>query len=180
MLAAAAALAVAGCGGSGAKLYPLARGPVCTAQARAALARFLRIRPGTIATAASTGNDGMPQCSFTARKGSRQAVVVLANGGKVPSAYFVLERTIEEASQYWAGPRPEPAPVAVDNLGLGASWFPQEQWLQATDGRELITTSVTWHGAGHSRRLALIEAVTRTYLHTPHGKAAQALAQGYP
>jgi hypothetical protein len=48
----------------------------------------------------------------------------------------------------------------------------------ATDGYRLITTTVNWRGARSKRKIALAESVTRRYLHTPHGKVAQALADG--
>jgi hypothetical protein len=66
------------------------------------------------------------------------------------------------------------------NLGLEASWFPQEQWLISTDGYRVITTSVDWSGAGQQRKIALARAVTVPYLHTPHGKVAERLAKSYP
>jgi hypothetical protein len=50
----------------------------------------------------------------------------------------------------------------------------------ATDGYRLITTTISWRRAKLNRKIALAESVTRPYLHTPHGKVAQAIADGYP
>jgi hypothetical protein len=144
------------------------------------MARFLGLPQAAIAEASSMGNNGMPQCSFSAQVAGGTRLEVLANVDTTAQPYFVLERTIVEDSQVFGPRRLTPAPVAVTRLGLEASWFPAAQWLMATDGYRLITTSVKWRGAKPSRKLALAESVTRPYLHTPHGKVAQALADGYP
>jgi hypothetical protein len=173
---------LAACGSSGpaehaARTHPT---PVCTSHARAEMARSVGVQATTIAASRSIGNDGMPQCTFKVRLPRAGQVTVIANVDVEPSAYFVLERTIVEASQVFGPRRLSPAPVAVPGLGLEASWFPEEDWLQATDGVRLVTTSIDWNGAKQGREIALARAVTRTYLKTPHGKAAQALATGYP
>jgi hypothetical protein len=181
----AVAVLVCGCGSSGAPkrkhAIPSATvEPVCLDTARGAMARFLAVPGAAIVAASSTGNNGSPQCSFSARVSGRSRVRVRANVDDTPQPYFVLERTIVEASQTFGNKRLTPAPVAVNRLGLEASWFPAQQWLMATDGYRLITTTVTWRGARSSRKIALAESVTRPYLHTPHGKVAQAIADGYP
>jgi hypothetical protein len=154
---------------------------VCTVKARDALAQFLTVSPGSIATETSTGNNSMPQCSLTVRAARGRRVQVLANVDDSPSPYFRLERTIVEASEgSFGAKRLSAPPVAVPRFGLEASWFPAAQWLMATDGTRLITASIGWNGVTQARKIALAKAVTITYLKTPHGKAAQALAEGYP
>lgn len=130
--------------------------------------------------ARSIGNNGGPQCTFTTRVTPGGKVEVIANVDVEPSAYFVLERTIVEASQIFGGQRLSPPPVAVSSLGLEASWFPEEEWLKATDGTRIVTTSVDWTGVKQGQEIALARAVTQLYLKTPHGKAAERLVQGYP
>jgi len=152
---------------------------VCARGALDAIAQALAVRASKIAVAASTGNNAMPQCSFTTSLTHNTRVAVTVNVDTGPQPYFVLERTIVEASQIFPS-RLSPAPVAVTGLGLEASWFPAETHLMATDGVRLITVSVDWPGAGQNREIALSRAVTRPYLKTPHGKAAQRLAHGYP
>ncbi|MGH2851666.1 MAG: hypothetical protein ACRDLP_13730, partial [Solirubrobacteraceae bacterium] len=76
--------------------------------------------------------------------------------------------------------RASPAPEQVAGLGLEASWFPAEMHLEATDGKRLLTTTVDWPGVPAAREIRLARAMTATYLHTPHGKAAQAVAKSYP
>jgi hypothetical protein len=153
--------------------------PICAVAALHAMARFLRVPPASIATATSQGNNLMPQCSYTAHPGRRQRVEVTANVDTSPSPYFVLERTIEEASQIFGPNRLSAAPINVPGLGLAASWFPEFGWLKATDGRVLVTATVAWNGAKQGRQIALARAVTAPYL-TLHGKAAAALAKNYP
>ena len=93
----------------------------------------------------------------------------------------MLERTIVEASQIFGGQRLSPAPQNVAGLGLEAAWFPAETQLEATDGTRLITTTIVdWPGAASKRKVRLARAMTSPYLKTPHGKAAQKLAKGYP
>lgn len=153
---------------------------ICPGGSLDVMARFLSVQTNAIATAISTGNDAAPQCSFTTRLRGGRRVVVIANVDVAPSPYFVLERTIVEASQVFGSTRVSPAPVSVTGLGLDAAWFPAEAHLMTTDGTRLITTSVDWPGASQKREIALARAVSRPYLKTPHGKAAQARAEGYP
>ena len=144
------------------------------------MAHFLSIAPTTISTSTSMGTNGMPQCSFKAPLVAHKRVDAIANVDNGPQPYFRLERTALEASQTFGTPRLSPAPEAVFHLGLEADWFPAYPQLMATDGKLLITLAVTWNGAPQSRQRQLAVAMTRTYLHTPHGKAAQALAKGTP
>jgi hypothetical protein len=143
------------------------------------MAHFLAISPATIATSASMGTNGMPQCSFKAQLVEHKRVEAIANVDNGPQPYFRLERTALEASQTFGTPRLSPAPDAVFHLGLEADWFPAYPQLMATDGKLLITLSVTWNRTPQTRQQQLAVAMTRTYLHTPHGKAAEALTKGY-
>jgi hypothetical protein len=151
----------------------------CTSGALGAMARTLGVSASSIDAAASTANNAMPQCAFNTRAhGKRVAMTVNVDNG--PQPYFVLERTIVEASQIFPV-RASPAPTQVAGLGLEASWFPAETHLEATDGLRLITaTVVNWPGAATSSEIRLARAMTTTYLKTPHGKAAAKLATGFP
>jgi hypothetical protein len=151
---------------------------VCDYDALNAMSHTLSVGASSIATAASTGGNAMPQCAFRARlRGKRVDVLVNVDNG--PQPYFVLERTIVEAAQIFPV-RASPAPEQVAGLGLDASWFPAETHLEATDGKRLLTTTVDWPGVSATREIQLARAMTAPYLHTLHGKAAQAAAKGYP
>lgn len=153
---------------------------LCPPPARDALTHALALARSSIATAVSRGSNGMPQCTFSARPphGGRVEVVVNVDDG--PQPYFVLERTIVEASQSFTAQRLSPAPESVLGLGLEAAWFPAQSHLEATDGYRLITTTVDWPGAAPKLEIATARAMTAPYLRSPNGKAAQALAKGYP
>jgi hypothetical protein len=184
----AAAIALAallcGCGHSApAKRAAAHRGPpgICAPAALDAMARTLAVGASSIATAASTASNAMPQCAFSVRLRQGQRVQVTVNVDNGPQPYFVLERTIVEASQIFSAQRLSPAPEDVPGLGLEASWFPAETHLEATDGTRLITTTIVdWPGAGPKREVPLARATTSPYLKTPHGRDAQKLAKGYP
>ncbi len=182
-------LACAGCGGSRhasrqAEKEPVAGSPVriaCQPAGRAAVGRFLHMPTSTVSESGSQGNNGFPQCSFEVALSGRAHVEIVTNVDNGPSPYFILERTAIEAAQQFTAQRISPAPESITGLGLEADWFPAyPQRLMATDGKLLITTSVTWPGASQRRDQALAVAITRPYLHTPHGKAAIAVAEGYP
>ncbi len=185
MAAPLAALALAACGSAGHAGSTTAGGwpaehPVCLRVSLAAIARSLAVPVASISRSISTGNDAMPQCLYTAHRVGTRTIKVLANIDSTQGAYFVVERTIDEAAQTFTYPqRGSPPPVSV-HLGLLASWFPEEQWLISTDGRKVMTVSVDWSGASQQRKIALARAVTAPYLHTPHGKLAQRLAQTFP
>jgi len=151
----------------------------CTSAALEAMARTLTLGTANVATAGSTGGNAMPQCTFSARlRGKRVEVTMNVDNG--PQPYFVLERTIVEASQIFPQ-RLSPPPQPVDGLGLEAAWFPAATHLEATDGKRLLTaTVVTWPGAATKSEIQLARAMIAPYLKTPHGKAAQAIAKGYP
>jgi len=172
-----AALALAGCGGSGAKpaadTHHASAPPVCSPRALAAMARLLKVAPQMIATSTSIGQNAMPQCTFTTRVPGRKRVQVIANVDSSPAPYDVLERMIEEQSQIFGPTRLVPAPVNVPGLGIVASWFPNDDWLKATDGLRLITATVDWHGAKQKREIALAQTMIRPYLKTLSRKRTQ-------
>jgi hypothetical protein len=179
----AAAALVCGCGQSAESKAAAHRGAgapgICAPGAVVAMARTLAVAASSVATATSKGTNAMPQCAFSARRnGKRVAVTVNVDNG--PQPYFVLERTIVEASQIFSGQRLSPAPENVAGLGLEAAWFPAETHMEATDGSRLITATIDWPGGAPKREMALAGALTRPYLRTPHGKAAQRLAKGFP
>ena len=153
---------------------------VCLPIARAAAAHSLYLPLGAIAASASTGNNLMPQCSFSARLSDGKRVVVIANLDSAPSPYFRLERTAIEASQVFTPTPMSPPPAAIPGLGLEADWFPAEKQLMTTDGLRLITISFSWPGATQKDEQPVGEAVARTYLKKLTPKQATAVANGYP
>lgn len=181
----AALLALAGCGGSVHRsATTVATGKrtaaaiTCVPNVRAAMAHFLGVESAAITESSAQGNNGFPQCSFANVSHHVQALANVDNG---PSPYFVLERTAIETAQSFGPTQLTPPPQSIAHLGLEADWFPgQEQRLMATDGKLLITVTVTWPGARATRQEALAVTVARPYLHTPRGKAAIAEAEGYP
>jgi hypothetical protein len=150
----------------------------CRPDARTAIAGFLAVAPGSIAVAASTGNNAMPQCSYTVRVPGHRRVQAIANVNTGPQPYFVLERTAIEAAQEFTATRLVAAPEAVTKLGIEADWFPAETQLMATDGLRLITVSISWPHTPQSRQRALAKALTRIYLKPT--KRGTTLAKGYP
>ncbi len=180
-----AALALAACGTSGHARTTIAGGwpvrhPVCLRASLAAIGRYLDVPVSGVSHQISTGNNAMPQCLYRAHRSGGQSVSVLANDEVTQAAYFVVLRTIDEAAQNFAPAKPNPPPVAVNNLGLESSWFPAEQWLISTDGYRVLTVSVDWPGASEQRKIALARGVTAPYLHTPRGKQAQRVARDFP
>jgi hypothetical protein len=153
---------------------------VCSGQARAAFAHYLALPVARVAAAASTGNNGFAQCTFSARTPAGNRVSLTANDYTGPQPYFILERTTVETAQYFGPKRFVPAPVAISNLGIEADWFPDRGQLMSTDGVRLITAAVTWPGAAQRRQVALATAVSRPYLVTRSAKQADKLAKGYP
>jgi hypothetical protein len=157
---------VAGCGGGGQPAKPPERRAAappspCVEAARATVARSLAVAPNTIATKTGTGNNGMPQCTFTA---SARHASVTANLDNSPQTYFRLERAIVEESQQFATVRQVAAPQHVAHLGLDASWFPAEHQLLTADKKDLITVIVSWRHARQARQRALAKKVARAYL----------------
>jgi hypothetical protein len=144
-----------------------AHSTVCTQQSRAAIARVLAVPSQGISARAATGNNGMPQCSFSITMPGARSVEVTANVDTAPQAAFRLMRTIVEGTQVWSAAKPAP-PQNITGLGIEASWFPSEQQLFTGDGVRLITVSIDWRRAASARKTALAEAVARTYLGPLH------------
>jgi hypothetical protein len=171
---------VAGCGHSARPAVASHKPTACSAQARSAFAQYLALPPARVATAASTGNNGFPQCRFSASLAGGGHVSLTANDYTGPQPYFILERTNVEQVQIFGPKRLVAAPVPVNNLGIEADWFPNRNWLMSTDGIRLITAEVTWPGASQAHQIALATVLSRTYLKTQSTKQAEKLARGYP
>jgi hypothetical protein len=120
----------------------------------------------------------MPQCTFVTRRSAYHRVLVVANIDDSSQPYQVLRRTIEEASQFFNVWRPILAPSNVPGLGISASWFPDYQWLQATDGLRLITARVAWTGSTKKQKIALAQVMIRPYLKTLSRKQVSATVNG--
>jgi hypothetical protein len=159
-------LTLAACGGSGAGRLAHLGPPVCNRRDVDAMAEALQVASSSISTARATANNGMPQCTFVAPRSARPRVRVITNIDDSSQPYQVLRRTIEEASQYFTPKRPISAPTNVPRLGISASWFPDYQWLQATDGLRLITAQVDWAGSTKHQKIALARVMIRPYLKT--------------
>ena len=142
------------------------------------MAGFLGVAPTSVVVAVSTGNNAMPQCSFTARAGSRRRVEAIANINSGPQPYFVLERTAIEAGQQFGAERLIALPQAVTGLGLEADWFPNNTQLMTTDGIRLITVTVNWRRTSQARQRALAETVARRYL--KNSAQGRSRAKGHP
>lgn len=183
--ATALVLLVSACGQSSGAKHTTTGGParplrisVCLRVARDAVGRVFAVPPGGVATSTSVGNNGYPQCTFTARLPQGTHAQVIANDDNGPQPYFVLERTAIEEGQQFTGKRMIAAPVAVTGLGIEADWFPAETQLMTTDGVQLVTVTVSWPYATEARKRAVAELLARTYL--KNVKGAQLLAKGYP
>src|ERR1700749_3761912 len=75
---------------------------VCAPKAEVDIARALDV--GNVTARRSVGSNGMPQCTFTARKAEPVSVVVNVDDG--PQVEFRLERTVAEATQLFGPPPP--------------------------------------------------------------------------
>ena len=117
----------------------------------------------------------MPECTFTVDVADKP-VRLIADISNAPSPYFVLERTAVEASQIFTTTPLIKPPQNVTGLGLDADWFFAEQHLMTTDGRRLVTVTVTWPQATTPRKIAIADAVARSYL----GPNDEAAAKLYP
>ena len=171
------ALTLLGCGGArpsrgsstpaaaAAKPKPKAT-PVCLPSAGVSLARFLGAGAGAVEARAGTWNNGSPECHFVAVDGGRRVVVVV-NVDPSPQPYQRLERTIVEDGQQFGTERNFSPPVTVSKLGLDAAWLPDQSKLLTTDGKALLTVSVTWRGEKPARQLALAKLAARLYLGKP-------------
>jgi hypothetical protein len=145
----------------------------------AAVARFLRVGEGAVATRSIASNSSnAPQCNFTVRAGSHK-VLLWVSVDSSPQPYAVLERAAEEDAQNFANyPKGQlPAPQRVAHLGLDAYWFPGPgpAHLLTTDAVRLITaTIVRWPGASRKHWSVLAAAAARPYL----GRSQPKLARG--
>jgi hypothetical protein len=179
--------AITGCGGSTPPTHPAsaaasssAPASPCAARSRDAVARFVAVPPGDVSITAGTGNNGMPQCTFTARPANASAVTATANIYNGPQPYFILERTAVETSQLFGPKRFVAAPTAINNLGIEADWFPNLSQLMSTDGLQLITVTMHWPGTMTARQIGLAEALSRTYLKKLSPQEVDQLAKGAP
>jgi hypothetical protein len=163
-----AALSLAACGDASdsshtARSRHAARPTVCKPQSRATIARVLAVPSSSVAARAGTGNNGMPQCSFSVTVPGPRRIRVTANIDNAPQAAFRLMRTVVEATQVWSTAKLAP-PQNISGLGIGADWFPAEQQLLTSDGVRLITVTISWRHASTRTKTALAESVARTYL----------------
>jgi hypothetical protein len=126
------------------------------------IARDVGIGAGALRAKATTGNNASPECHFV---GPRIRVVV--NVDASPQPYQRLERTIVEDGQQFGTARSFTPPQTVSKLGLDAAWLPDQSKLLTTDGRSLITVTVTWRGEKRARQLALAKLTARRYLGKP-------------
>lgn len=183
-LAAMTVLVVSACGQSSADTHTTSSAAkpkqvsVCLPVARDTFGHFLAQPPSSVAIGASIGNNGYPQCTFSAQLAQGTHLQVIANDDNGPQPYFVLERTQVEESQQFTAQRMIAAPQPVTGLGIDAYWFPAEKKVMTTDGVQLITVTVNWPHATEARKRALAEVLARTYL--KNVKGAQLLAKGYP
>lgn len=159
-------LALVGCGTSSrssatstkaaARPKPL---PVCRPAASTVIARDAGVAPGVLTARATTGNNAEPECHFRGR-----GVSVVVNVDSSPQPYQRLERTICEDAQQFTTVRNFSPPVTVPKLGLGAAWVPDQSELLTTDGRVLLTITITWRREKRARQIALATLVARRYL----------------
>jgi hypothetical protein len=117
------------------------------------------VRASLVKARAMTGNNGEPECDFRG-----PAVSVAVNVDSSPQPYQRLERTIEEDGQQFGTERNFTPPVTVPKLGLDAAWVPDQSQLLTTDGRSLLTITVTWRGEKRARQVVLATLVARRYL----------------
>lgn len=165
------AVVLSGCGG-GHRQPP----SICKPDARQLVAQTLRLSPGQVAVASSKGNNGMPQCTFRAKLPGGGAFALTVNVDTSPEPYMVLSRTIEERAQGFTPTSRLPAPVGIMDLGLLASWFPDESALMSTDGVRLLTATLSWSGVRPSAKVRLATRISRLYL----GNSNASRAKLYP
>ncbi len=151
---------LAGCGATRQPPPRLGAKPpvVCLPSAADIVAGFARVPAGSVRATAGTGNNAQPECRFVGGK-----LRVVANVDSSPQPYSRLERTIVEDGQQFGTVRSFAAPVAVDGVGLGAAWLPDQDTLITADQRRLISVKVSWTGSRRPRQ-ALAAALARQYL----------------
>jgi hypothetical protein len=141
--------------------------PVCAPAAAMVIARDAGVGASGLKAQTTTGNNAEPECHFRG-----PGVSVAVNVDSSPQPYQRLERTIEEDGQQFGTERNFTPPVTVPKLGLDAAWLPDQSKLLTTDGRSLLTITVTWRGEKRARQLALATLVARRYLGKPIPKGA--------
>ena len=190
----ALALLLGGCGGSSAhhssthatvthvtaRRSSAAASTPCASRSRDAVARFLAVAPASVSLVAGTGNNGFPQCTFRAHAAHTQPVSVTANVYNGPQPYFLLERQAVETAQLFGPKRTATPPIALNNLGIEADWFPDLGQLLSTDGLRLITVTMNWPRVRTARQIALAEALSRTYLKKLTPQQVERVANGAP
>lgn len=183
-------LGAAGCGGSARHAAPGAQrrstsststsvsrsvrtgAEVCAGRGPSVLSARLRVPSSRIAVRATRDTDAAPECVFTMRARGRPVVVSVVVDSS-PQPYAVLERAASEEAQMFTQTRTTKPPESVSHLGLDAYWFPQEQHLETTDGRVLVTVTVKrWPGGRNRARKRLTAALARPYLGKPDPKLA--------
>lgn len=130
------------------------------------MARALRVPVSAVAERRGFARSDAPQCVFSARG----AVVSVAVSG-APQAYAVLMRGAEEQAQIFGAKRFVPAPQEIFGEGVGSYWFPAAHQVMATEGVNLVTTTVVrWPGVPRARLKRAAGAITRPYLGPPSRK----------
>ena len=163
-------LALVGCGGA------TKSSSICKDGAQQLVARTLGLRPDRVTGVKSKGNNGMPQCMFTARSAEGRRLEVTVNVDTSPQPYMVLARTIEERSQGFTPTTALAALVAVMGLGLEASWFPDDSALMSTDGVRLVTVTLRGSRAKQTAKVRFATRISRLYL----GSSKPSLAKRSP
>jgi hypothetical protein len=169
-------LAVCACGGSSKRAGLDA---ICRSGALSAFAHDLGVDTASVSFGHSTGGNGMPQCTFSADAMDRH-ISALVNIDDGPQVEFRIERTLVEAQQLFGPPPPHwMPPIGLYRLGPYAAWYPVLQTLMATNGKDLLSITVTWPGAGRYVKVKLGRAVIGPYM--KHGRKIPGNANvGYP
>lgn len=167
MASVALALAAAGCG-SGKRRAPNAGAPTrasaaaCSASAKRAMATFAGRRP--ISAVAYSAPDGSHGCRLRAAATDTASIVVVVQVDTLPQPLARLDRLAVETTQNALWSHSRAVPRAIANLGQAAWWIPADSRLLAGGRQRLVSVTVTWRGARPIRRLAVAEALARTYL----------------
>lgn len=157
-------LALGGCGhGRQAK----APASACLHQVQTVIAQYLAVPAHSVAAMSTTSSAATPECDFRVAAGRSAArVKVSATIDSGPQAEFRFQRTVEEQGQQFGSVRLAAPPEDVRGIGLDADWFPDQTELMTTDGKRLITVTVSWPAANPKRWRAIAERVARVYVDT--------------
>lgn len=136
--------------------------PLCAPSALRLIAHRAGIGAAALKARATRGGNDEPECDFRG-----PGVFVAVNVDSSPQPYQRLERTIDEAGQQFGTERNFSPPVTVPRLGLDAAWLPDQSKLLTSDGRILLTITVTWRGKKPAQQLALATLIARRYLGKP-------------